>query len=174
MSRIAKNPIDIPKGVTMGIAEGTLTVKGPKGSLSYLIPSSIEVAQEGEQVRIIAKEDKTPLAGTSYARIRNMVQGVSQEFERKLVLVGVGYRAQIQGNQLSLTLGFSHPVVFVVPKGIMIETPTQTDIIVKGIDKHLVGQVAANIRKYRSPEPYKGKGIRYADEKITLKETKKK
>ena len=174
MSRIAKNPIEIPKGVTMGIVDGTLTIKGPKGVLSYVVPSLIDVIQEGEQIRILAKEAKTPLVGTVYARIRNMVQGVTNEFECKLVLVGVGYRAQIQGNQLSLTLGFSHPVVFAVPKGIVVETPTQTDILVKGIDKHLVGQVAANIRKYRSPEPYKGKGIRYADEKITLKETKKK
>src|SRR3990167_10761518 len=118
MSRIAKNPIEIPKGVTMGIVDGTLTIKGPKGVLSYVVPSLIDVIQEGEQIRILAKEAKTPLVGTVYARIRNMVQGVTNEFECKLVLVGVGYRAQIQGNQLSLTLGFSHPVVFAVPKGI--------------------------------------------------------
>lgn len=176
-NRVAKNPIKIPNGVTITINEQTVSVKSSKGQLAYQVDKNIGVKLESEHLLIQAHQknsDADRIAGTTRALLNNMVTGVSQGFECKLELVGVGYRAQVQGRNLNLTLGFSHPVVYVVPEGIVIETPSQTEVIVKGLDKHLVKQVAAKIRAYRPPEPYKGKGVRYAGEKIELKETKKK
>jgi large subunit ribosomal protein L6 len=177
MSRIAKNPIPLPRGVEATIAAGVITIKGSKGTLKNKIDPLVDVkVSEG----VIFVEDdrshrrKNILAGTTRANIANMVVGVSNGYERKLTLVGVGYRAQAKGNILSLSLGFSHPIEFLAPVGISIETPSQTEIVVKGCDKQVVGQVAANIRAYRSPEPYKGKGVRYSDEEIVRKEAKKK
>jgi large subunit ribosomal protein L6 len=177
MSRIANKPVVIPKGVEVKLEGRELWVKGAKGSLSQRIPETIELQIENGVIRVkprqTAKQFKA-MAGTLRALINNMVTGVSQGFEKKLVLQGVGYRAQAQGKQLSLALGFSHPVVYEVPQGITIETPSQTEILVKGADKQQVGQVAAEIRAYRPPEPYKGKGVRYADEYVVKKEAKKK
>ena len=153
------------------------SVKGPLGTLSLAITSNVKVEKIDNQLEIKLNEDTrqaNAISGTLRALIANMVQGVSKGFERKLTLVGVGYRAQAQGDKLNLTLGFSHPVVHQVPVGVKVETPTQTEIIIKGADKQQVGQVAADVRNYRPPEPYKGKGVRYADERIVLKETKKK
>ncbi len=179
MSRIAKNPITLPAGVDANINGQQVTIKGAKGSIQREIHPSIKVVKEDKVIKVSLNEGDdyvaaNMIAGTSRALIQNMVVGVSTGFERKLVLVGVGYRAQAQGNTLSLTLGFSHPVKYVVPAGIHVETPSQTEIVIKGIDKQLVGQIAADIRAFRSPEPYKGKGVRYADEVIALKEGKKK
>lgn len=177
MSRVANNPVQIPAGVEVNIAGQAVTVKGSKGTLSHEIHSAVQVLQEENQIKFSARENmanSNALAGTTRALLNNMVTGVSQGFEKKLQLVGVGYRAQAQGKVLNLTLGFSHPVEFAVPEGITIETPAQTEIVVKGVDKQQVGQVAANIRAYRPPEPYKGKGVRYADEQIVRKEAKKK
>lgn len=177
MSRVAKNPVTIPGGVEVNISGQDVAVKGPKGAASLTVHRDVTVAQEDGALKFaprIGGKAANALAGTMRALINNMVAGVSAGFERKLTLVGVGYRAQAQGKTLNLTLGFSHPVAFSVPDGITIETPSQTEILVKGADKQAVGQVAANIRAYRPPEPYKGKGIRYADERIVLKEAKKK
>ncbi|MGD8558257.1 MAG: 50S ribosomal protein L6 [Gammaproteobacteria bacterium] len=177
MSRIANYPVTIPAGVEVNISAGTISVKGANGSLSHTISPLVSVTQEESQLKFAANSDKpgtTALAGTTRAVVNNMVTGVSSGFEKKLQLVGVGYRAQAQGKKLNLTLGFSHPVDFQVPDGITIETPSQTDVVVKGIDKQQVGQIAANIRALRPPEPYKGKGVRYADEQIIRKEAKKK
>ena len=177
MSRIAKNPIELPSGVEVKINGQSVTVKGSKGTLDHDIHSSVKIMQDDKVLTFAPKDgSKTAnaLAGTTRALINNMVTGVSQGFEKKLQLVGVGYRAQAQGNKLNLTLGFSHPVDYVVPAGITVETPSQTEIVVKGVDKQVVGQVAADIRSYRSPEPYKGKGVKYADEVIVRKEAKKK
>ncbi len=179
MSRVAKNPVSIPSGVEVNLAGNDITVKGANGALSFSIHPAVNVVKndEGKVITIApidGVENANALAGTTRACINNMVVGVSQGFEKKLILIGVGYRAQVQGNKLNLTLGFSHPVVFDVPDNIKIETPSQTEIIVKGADKQAVGQVAADIRAYRPPEPYKGKGVRYADEVISLKEGKKK
>jgi large subunit ribosomal protein L6 len=177
MSRVAKIPIVLPKGVEASLAGTRLTVKGGKGTLSSDLHPSVQVEIEPGFIKVIPnKTDKTinALAGTTRANISNMVVGVSAGYEKKLTLVGVGYRAQSKGNSVSLSLGFSHPVEYEAPAGISLETPTQTEIVVKGIDKQVVGQVAANIRSYRSPEPYKGKGIRYSDEEIIKKEAKKK
>ncbi len=177
MSRVAKMPVLLPKGVDLSQANGTVRVKGPKGELSLLLNSQVEVLVAEGQARITSRtESQTAraVAGTTRALLSNMVNGVSKGFERKLELVGVGYRAQAQGKKLNLTLGFSHPVAFPVPDGITIDTPSQTEIVIKGADKHKVGQVAADIRRYRPPEPYKGKGVRYAGEKVVLKEAKKK
>ena len=177
MSRVAKNPVALPKGVEANVAAGNITVKGPLGVLTFAINPAVEVVQEGEQLLCRAREgmdNANALSGTTRALINNMVNGVSKGFERKLNLVGVGYRAQAQGDKLNLSLGFSHPVVHQMPAGIKVETPTQTEIVIKGIDKQLVGQVAAEVRAYRAPEPYKGKGVRYSDEVVTIKETKKK
>ena len=177
MSRVAKNPIAIPSGVEVAIAGSSISVKGPKGTLAMDVNSNVEVKQEE---KVLTFKPRTggvfanAIAGTTRALVNNMVTGVSKGFEKKLALVGVGYRAQSQGKSLNLTLGFSHPVVYEVPEGITIETPSQTEIVVRGVDKQKVGQVAANIRAYRMPEPYKGKGVRYADEQISLKEAKKK
>ena len=176
MSRVANNPISVPSGVEINIAGQTVTVKGGKGSLSHDIHPAVEISHEDNVLKFSPKamDNANALAGTTRALLNNMVTGVSQGFEKKLQLVGVGYRAQAQGKVLNLTLGFSHPVEFQVPEGITIETPSQTEIVVKGTDKQVVGQVAANIRAYRPPEPYKGKGIKYADEQIVRKEAKKK
>ena len=177
MSRVAKMPVLLPKGVDLSQANGTVRVKGPKGELSLLLNSQVEVLVADGQARISSRTEAQTaraVAGTTRALLSNMVNGVSKGFERKLELVGVGYRAQAQGKKLNLTLGFSHPVAFPVPDGITIDTPSQTEIVIKGADKHKVGQVAADIRRYRPPEPYKGKGVRYAGEKVVLKEAKKK
>lgn len=177
MSRVAKYPVELPKGVevTFGVAE--VTVKGPLGSLSQVLLPSVNVVKEGESLQCRAIEGAVncgAMSGTMRALLNNMVLGVTRGFERKLSLVGVGYRAQAQGDKLNLTLGFSHPVVHQMPAGVKVETPSQTEILIKGIDKQKVGQVAAEIRAYRPPEPYKGKGVRYSDEVVTIKETKKK
>jgi large subunit ribosomal protein L6 len=177
MSRVAKNPVALPKGVTATMDGAAVTVKGAKGTLSLPVRSGLSVVQDGQAVRIeVAERSRESLmhAGSLRAHIANLVHGVSQGYERKLELVGVGYRAQAQGRNLNLTLGFSHPVVYVAPEGVTVETPSQTEIMVKGADKQQVGQVAAEIRAYRAPEPYKGKGVRYSGERIELKETKKK
>jgi large subunit ribosomal protein L6 len=177
MSRIAKAPVTIPSGVDIKVSGNNLTVKGSKGSLSFEFDSSVSIEIADNVASMVwNKDDKkaTAQAGTARAIMNNMVTGVSTGFERKLSLVGVGYRAQAKENILSLSLGFSHPVDFEVPAGISVETPTQTDIILKGSDKQLLGQVAAKIRAYRPPEPYKGKGVRYSDEHVARKEAKKK
>ena len=177
MSRVAKNPVALPKGVTANVDGEAVTVKGAKGELTLPVRRGLSVVQEGAAVRVeVAERNRESLmhAGSLRANLANLVHGVSQGYEKKLELVGVGYRAQAQGRNLNLTLGFSHPVVYVAPEGVTIETPTQTEILVKGADKQQVGQVAAEIRAYRAPEPYKGKGVRYSGERIELKETKKK
>ncbi|MGB5103520.1 MAG: 50S ribosomal protein L6 [Steroidobacteraceae bacterium] len=177
MSRVAKNPVPLPQGVTATTDGESVTVKGAKGALRLPLRRGLSLVQEGQSVRIeIAERNKESLmhAGSLRAHLANSVAGVSKGYEKKLELVGVGYRAAAQGKNLNLTLGFSHPVVFVAPEGITIETPSQTEILVKGTDKQAVGQVAAEIRAFRSPEPYKGKGVRYSGERIELKETKKK
>ena len=177
MSRVAKQPVEMPSGVEIAIADGKVTAKGAKGTLELVLNPLVEVKQEGNVLTILpARESKQAwaMAGTTRALLNNMVTGVSQGFERKLELVGVGYRAQAQGNTLNLTLGLSHPINYPVPEGITIETPSQTEVVVKGADKQRVGQVAAEIRAFRPPEPYKGKGVKYADETIVRKEAKKK
>lgn len=174
MSRIANQPLSLPKGVEFSYTDGLVRVKGPKGSLEMNLHPSVDIEHEGDEVRVVTKkEDALPLAGTMRSLVGNMVTGVSEGFERRLELVGVGYRAQMQGNSLNLTLGFSHPVNYTPPEGVTIETPSQTEVVVKGADKQKVGQVAAVIRGYRPPEPYKGKGVRYAGERIVMKEAKK-
>ncbi len=177
MSRVGKNPIKLPAGVEVKVTNNVVNIKGGKGHLDYNLPELVAVKTEDGHIVVDFDHHNTEaktLAGTTRARLNNMVQGVSKGFERKLTLLGVGYRAAAAGKKLNLTLGFSHPVEYAIPDGITIETPSQTEILVKGIDKQLVGQVAANIREFRPPEPYKGKGVRYADEKITIKEAKKK
>ncbi len=177
MSRVANAPITLPTGVDINLNGQSITVKGSKGSLQFDIDSDVSVIHEDKVLSVKALNSSTKanaLSGTTRAIVNNMITGVSQGFEKKLELVGVGYRAQTKGSVLNLTLGFSHPVDFEVPEGISIETPSQTEILVKGIDKQKVGQVAANIRAYRPPEPYKGKGVRYSDEVIVRKEAKKK
>lgn len=177
MSRVGKNPIALPSGVEVKVVGEQITVKGPLGTLAISANDAVKVEADGNTVVVKIVEGKAnagALWGTMRANLNNMVSGVSKGFEKKLTLVGVGYRAQAQGDTLNLSLGFSHPVAHKMPAGIKVETPTQTEIVIKGIDKQLVGQVAAEVRAYRSPEPYKGKGVRYADEKVVLKETKKK
>lgn len=177
MSRIAKQAISLPKGVTATITAEAVTVKGAKGTLSLALRPGVAVVQEGDALKVqqtVESRDSNMDAGSTRAHLANYVTGVSAGFERKLELVGVGYRAAAQGKNLNLTLGFSHPVVYAAPEGISIETPSQTEIVIKGIDKHKVGQVASDIRSYRPPEPYKGKGVRYSGEKIEIKEAKKK
>jgi large subunit ribosomal protein L6 len=174
MSRIAKKPIALPKGVELNTQSDSISVKGPKGTLSIAKPADIEVRIEDGNALLSANDPgQIALTGTLRAIVANMVHGVSQGFERKLELVGVGYRASAQGKDLNLTLGFSHPVVFSAPEGITITTPTQTEVVVAGADKQLVGEVAAKIRGFRPPEPYKGKGVKYSDEVIIRKEAKK-
>jgi large subunit ribosomal protein L6 len=176
MSRVANNPVELPTGVEFSIAENTVTIKGSKGQLQHNVHPLVRVSQDGSQLRTATNDDSksaNALAGTTRALLQNIVTGVSAGFERKLTIIGVGYRAQVQGKVLDLTLGFSHPVKFEIPEGITIETPSQTEIVIKGIDKQQVGQVAADIRAYRPPEPYKGKGVRYSDEHVVRKEAKK-
>jgi large subunit ribosomal protein L6 len=174
MSRVAKKPVALPKGVELNIQADTISAKGPKGTLSVPKPAAINLKVEGDQAVFVTEDAALiPLTGTLRAILANMVKGVSEGFERKLELVGVGYRAAMQGKDLSLSLGFSHPVVFVTPEGITISTPTQTEVVVAGADKQRVGEVAAKIRGFRPPEPYKGKGVKYAGEVIIRKEAKK-
>lgn len=177
MSRIGNNPVVVPKGVDVNVDGGLVKVKGPKGELQHNIHDLVGVTREQDTVRFASKDDSAQanaLSGTTRALVNNMVQGVSQGFEKKMTIIGVGYRAVVQGKKLNLTLGFSHPVNYSIPEGITIETPSQTEIVVKGVDKQRVGQVAAEIRAYRPPEPYKGKGVRYTDEHVVRKEAKKK
>jgi large subunit ribosomal protein L6 len=177
MSRIAKNPVAIPAGVEVALSSSEITVKGPLGSLTQALNGSVQVVQEGAELKCSPVEgvvNSHAMSGTIRALLANMVLGVSKGFEKKLTLVGVGYRAQAQGDKLNLSLGFSHPVVHQMPVGVKVETPTQTEVVIKGADKQKVGQTAAEVRAYRPPEPYKGKGVRYADERVVIKETKKK
>ena len=177
MSRIAKYPVTLPKGVEATLAAEALSIKGPLGTLSQRLRADVKVEKDGDKLVFKALDDSDEadaMSGTLRALAANMVLGVTKGFEKRLTLVGVGYRAQAQGDKLNLTLGFSHPVVHAMPKGVKVETPSQTEIVIKGLDKQLVGQVAAEVRAYRAPEPYKGKGVRYSDEQVVLKETKKK
>jgi large subunit ribosomal protein L6 len=177
MSRIAKYPVTLPKGVEATLAAEALSIKGPLGTLSQRLRGDVKIEKDGDKLLFKALDDSdeaNAMSGTLRALAANMVLGVTKGFERRLTLVGVGYRAQAQGDKLNLTLGFSHPVVHPMPKGVKVETPSQTEIVLKGLDKQLVGQVAAEVRAYRAPEPYKGKGVRYSDEQVILKETKKK
>lgn len=174
MSRIAKNPLPLPKGVDFSEDQGKIRVKGPKGSLEMSLHPTVSLKLEDGVVSVAPVNDgDMAMAGTMRALLGNLVQGVSDGFEKKLQLVGVGYRAAVQGQTLNLQLGFSHPVEFKVPEGVSVECPSQTEIVVRGADKQRVGQVAAEIRAYRPPEPYKGKGVRYADERVVMKEAKK-
>ena len=177
MSRIARNPIALPKGVEISIDAQNIQVKGPLGAIARPMDPNVAVEKDGDHVKCKAlgnSRHAVAMSGTMRAHIANMVTGVTSGFERKLQLVGVGYRAQAQGDKVNLSLGFSHPVVHVMPKGVKVVTPTQTEIVISGVDRQLVGLTAAKIRDYKSPEPYKGKGVRYANETIVLKETKKK
>ncbi|MPV85755.1 50S ribosomal protein L6 [Ostreibacterium oceani] len=177
MSRIAKNPIPLIAGVKISIDDRTVTVEGKNGQLSMQLHDSVTIAQSEDQLTVAPKIQDRPswaMAGTMRSLVNNMLIGVSQGYEKKLKLIGVGYRAAIQGNRLNLTLGFSHPIDFEIPEGIKVDAPSQTDLVISGADKQLVGEVAAKIRAFRPPEPYKGKGVRYADEQIKLKEAKKK
>jgi len=177
MSRIAKYPVPVPKGVEFNVASGQISIKGPLGTIARAADPNVEVKKDGEQIVFKAlgnSNHANAMSGTMRALVANMVTGVTKGFERKLALVGVGFRAQAQGDKLNMTLGYSHPVVHQMPKGIKVATPTQTEIVITGVDKQLVGQVAAEVRGYRPPEPYKGKGVRYVNEVIVLKETKKK
>ena len=177
MSRIAKYPVPIPSGVDVDVARERISVKGPNGELELAPHPLVQVDRDGDELKVSTRDESkqaTAIAGTTRALVNNMVVGVSQGFEKKLSIVGVGYRAQAQGQKLNLTLGFSHPVEYAVPEGINVETPSQTEIVVKGADKQRFGQVAAEIRRYRPPEPYKGKGIRYSDEHVVRKQAKKK
>jgi large subunit ribosomal protein L6 len=177
MSRVAKYPVQVPSGVEIAQEGQTIKVKGPKGELSHQAHALVAVDNDGESVSFAARskrQEAIALAGTTRAVVNNMVQGVSEGFEKRLQLQGVGYRAQMQGQTLSLTLGYSHPVEFPTPDGVTVETPSNTEIVVRGIDKQQVGQTAAKIRGFRPPEPYKGKGVRYANERVVMKEAKKK
>ena len=177
MSRVAKAPVSIPAGVEVKLAADKITVKGKQGELALDIHSSVAISQEENVLKFAPKaadKQSNALAGTFRALVNNMVTGVSVGFEKKLVLQGVGYRAKAAGKTLNLSLGFSHPVDYELPEGVTAETPSQTEVVIKGIDKQVVGQVAAEIRGYRPPEPYKGKGVRYADENVRRKEAKKK
>ena len=176
MSRIANAPVELPQGVTATLAPNSVTIKGAKGSLSLSLATGVSVVQNEKKLEIKFSEPglARTRAGATRAHLANMVRGVTKGYEKKLELVGVGFRAQVQGKSLNLTLGFSHPVNVAIPEGISIETPSQTEIVVKGIDRQKVGQLAAEIRDIRPPEPYKGKGVRYAGEQISLKEGKKK
>jgi large subunit ribosomal protein L6 len=175
MSRIGNAPVKLPPKVEVTLAGGEISVKGPLGTVSQRYGDSVAIEQSGDTLTFkAANEGASMMHGTVRALVANMVKGVTIGYEKKLTLVGVGYRAQAAGDKLNLTLGFSHPVVHKMPKGVKVETPQQTEIVIKGLDKQQVGQVAAEIRAYRPPEPYKGKGVRYANEQVTLKETKKK
>lgn len=177
MSRVAKKPVELGKDLSAEIKGQSVTIKGKKGSLTLDVNMQVEVKAEGSTLKVAARSGgrvANALAGTMRAHLANMVTGVTTGFQKKLELVGVGYRAAVQGQKLNLTLGFSHPVEYPIPQGITIETPSQSEIIIKGMDRRQVGQVAADIRDYRPPEPYKGKGVKYSDERIVLKEAKKK
>jgi len=175
MSRIGNAPVKLPPKVEVALAAGEISVKGPLGTLSRKFDGNVTIEKTGEELVFkAANAEAGALQGTLRALVANMVKGVTQGFEKKLTLVGVGYRAQAAGDKINLQLGFSHPIVYPMPKGVKVETPVQTEILVKGIDKQQVGQVAAEIRAYRPPEPYKGKGVRYVDERVVIKETKKK
>lgn len=175
MSRVAKNPVSVPAGVEVAIRDGRIDAKGPNGNLSLRVPGPIKVVQAGAELRVEGAEaGHGAVAGTTRALLHNLVTGVSKGFEKRLSIVGVGYRAQIQGKRLTLNLGFSHPVVFEAPPDVSIETPSQTEIVIRGADKQKVGQTAAEIRALRPPEPYKGKGVRYTDEYVMRKQAKKK
>ncbi len=176
MSRIANAPVEIPAGVEVSLGASEVSIKGTKGTLTRKIHADVEVTQEGTVLKMKARSSakkSVALAGTTRALLNNMVVGVTQGFEKKLTLIGVGYRAKAQGNKVDLTLGFSHPVQYVAPEGITVETPSQTEIVISGADKQVVGQVAADIRAFRPPEPYKGKGVRYSDEHVARKDAKK-
>jgi large subunit ribosomal protein L6 len=177
MSRVGKNPVVVPKGVEVKLSAAELSIKGPMGTLVQPLRSGVKVKQDGDKIvfeTVDESQHSNAMSGTMRALVNNMVVGVTKGFEKKLSLVGVGYRAQAQGDKLNLSLGFSHPVVHEMPKGVKCETPSQTEILIKGTDKQQVGQVAAEVRAYRPPEPYKGKGVRYSTEQVILKETKKK
>ena len=177
MSRVGKLPLPLPKGVDVTLGDGRISVKGAQGTLSRALDHRVSIRNEEGRLHFVPvdeSDEADAMSGTMRALVANMVAGVTKGFEKKLALVGVGFRAQAQGDKLSLTLGFSHPVVHQMPKGIKVVTPTQTEIVISGVDKQLVGQVAAEVRGHRPPEPYKGKGVRYVDEVIVLKETKKK
>lgn len=177
MSRIAKNPIPVPKGVEVNISQGQISVKGPLGTIARPMDPNVGIEKDGESLKCKAlgnSNHANAMSGTMRALVANMVTGVTKGFEKKLALVGVGYRAQAAGDKLNLSLGFSHPVVQQMPKGVKVATPTQTEIVITGIDRQLVGQVAAEIRDFKPPEPYKGKGVRYVGETVIIKETKKK
>jgi len=175
MSRVAKNPVDLPSGVDVKMSGRNIQVKGPKGELSLNLHPTVDMVHEDNQLRLAAttEDSAMAMAGTMRALVSNMVTGVSVGYEKKLTIVGVGYRAQAKGNSLNLSLGFSHPVVYQIARGVSVETPSQTEIVVSGTDKQLVGQTAAEIRRFRPPEPYKGKGVRYADEQVRRKQAKK-
>ncbi|PTN13035.1 50S ribosomal protein L6 [Nitrosomonas aestuarii] len=177
MSRISKNPVTIPSNVEVKLEASRVIVKGPNGTLEQALKPQVQLKQDNNLVLISSTDESkfsNAMSGTIRSLVANMVKGVAEGFEKKLLLVGVGYRAQLSGDNINLNLGFSHPVSYPVPQGIKIEIPTQTEIIIKGIDKQQVGQVAAEIRSFRPPEPYKGKGVRYSDETVILKEAKKK
>ena len=177
MSRVANSPVELPSGVEVTLADSEISVKGSKGTLAMAINPQVEVVKEENLLKFAARSGDTfarAMSGTTRSLVNNMVIGVSQGFETKLDLVGVGYRAQVQGKKLNLTLGFSHPVIYELPEGVTAETPSQTEIVLKSADKQLLGQVAAEIRAFRPPEPYKGKGVRYSDEYVRRKEAKKK
>lgn len=177
MSRIAKNPVSLPSGTEVTIKEDTIVAKGPVGELTMNKHPLVSVNQEDGMLKVAANDESMQsraMSGTTRALLSNLVTGVSSGFEKKLTIIGVGYRAQVQGKNLNLSLGFSHPVVYSIPEGITIEAPSQTELVVKGADKQKVGQVAAEIRRYRPPEPYKGKGVRYTDEYVVRKQAKKK
>lgn len=177
MSRVAKNPVVIPAKVEITLAADSVAVSGPLGKISHFLTADVTLTRDGDAIQVAAANDSQQsraMSGTMRALLANMVLGVSQGFSKKLNLVGVGYKAQAQGAALNLDLGYSHPISHKMPAGITVETPTQTEIIIKGVDKQVVGQVAAQIRAYRKPEPYKGKGVRYSDEVVVIKETKKK
>ena len=177
MSRIAKAPVELPQGTEFKLEGNVVTIKGSKGALSLELNSEVELKEEEGALKVAPRSGSRfamAVTGTTRSLLANMVQGVTEGFERKLELVGVGYRAQVQGSKLNLTLGFSHPVVYEVPEGVSVETPSQTEIVIKGSDKQKVGQAAAEIRRFRPPEPYKGNGVRYSDERVRLKEAKKK
>jgi large subunit ribosomal protein L6 len=177
MSRIGKMPIPVPKGAEVTIGAEQITVKGPLGTLTQALGKAAGIVREGDELLVKPADESTEanaMSGTLRALVANMVTGVTKGFERRLTLVGVGYRAQAQGNTLNLALGFSHPINYALPAGVKAETPSQTEIVIKGADKQQVGQVAAEVRGFRPPEPYKGKGVRYSDERVVMKETKKK
>lgn len=177
MSRVGKSPVPVPANVEVALSASSVSVKGPLGTLQRSLSADIVIERDGDKLLVKtanSSKQANAMSGTMRALLANMVQGVTKGFEKKLLLVGVGYRAAAAGEMLNLTLGFSHPVAHKMPKGVKVETPTQTEILIKGIDKQQVGQVAAEVRAYREPEPYKGKGVRYADEVIVMKETKKK